>query len=138
MMKTKSTVLLRPGNKARNSASKPRSGTCANRKRPATCARPVNNRARFGYTPAMPELFAGCSPEVMARAKEYVDHATGTDRALLDGWCKVGREDAHRPARPAWSQTATRTMTALGIACLLQYARAFDDERTAMLADQPA
>lgn len=138
-MKTKnSPVLLRSVKKSRLHRSSAKSTPCANRKRPTTCAHPVSNSAAFGYPPTLPELFAGCAPEVMAAAKVHLDHATGTDRALLDGWRKVGREDAHRPARPNWTHTAERTMTPLGIACLLEYARAFDDERTAMLADTPA
>lgn len=137
-MKSKNPAVLRPVSKANNSTSASQSAPCAQVEKGTTCAQAVNNFSACAYPPVLPDLFAGCAQEVMTRAKEHVDHATGTDRALLDGWRKVGREDAHRPRRPEWRRAAANSMTPLGIACLLEYARAYEDEHTAMRADVPS
>jgi len=136
-MSTRHPVLLRGVDKSRKSTNSATAGPCAHAGRPITCEQPASNSPAVSYPPVLPDLFAGCSPDVMTRAKRVLDQAQGMDRALLDGWRKVGREDARRPARPDWKRAAGTTMSPLGIACLLEYARAYEDERTAMRAKLP-
>jgi hypothetical protein len=50
---------------------------------------------------------------------------------MLDAWERVGREDFKRQAAPRFHLAATKTMTPLGLACLMRYARGFDDEAQA-------
>jgi hypothetical protein len=130
-MKKPSPVLLRSVNNAKASRSNAAAGTSRRRSKGTTCEQPVSNRADSAYTPTVPDLFAGIDPVVARVAHNYVDNATGADRALLDAWDKIGRADAQRRVQPYFTRTVVNTLTPLGLACLHCYWRGYEDERQA-------
>lgn len=68
----------------------------------------------------------------MREVERYLHAPAGTDIYLLDAWERVGRKDAARSSRVSFTRTTASTMTPLGLACLVRYARGFADERDAL------
>jgi hypothetical protein len=130
-MKKHSPVLLGSVNNAKASRSNAAAGTYRRRSKRTTCAQPVSNRADSAYTPTVPELFAGIDPVVTRVAHNYVDNATGADRALLDAWDRIGRADAQRRQPSYFTRPTVNTLTPLGLACLHCYWRSYEDEKQA-------
>jgi hypothetical protein len=57
---------------------------------------------------------------------------------LLDAWARCGRNDHQRTVDIRLNEQARRTMTPLGLACLVSYARAWLDEAEAREAELTA
>lgn len=73
-------------------------------------------------------LFTGYSPAFGNRVTEILDHSPPTDQAMLDAWARIGHQDAHRGPRIDLIQANESTMSAMGVACLISYARGYLDE----------
>lgn len=93
----------------------------------------VNNTALRELRDATNNLLAACDPVVLIHVKHYLETPAEPDRWLLDAWEKIGRRDAGRRTSVDLRAAAARTLTPLGIACLVRYARAWSDELEAQL-----
>jgi len=91
----------------------------------------VHSKAITQLRAELHNLFTGCSPLENTRVSHYLEHAEGSDRMLLDAWAKCGRNDHRRTVDIRLTEVAKRTMTSLGLACLVAYARAWLDESEA-------
>lgn len=121
--------------KSVRSSGAPRS---ANRARPTTCAQPVNISTTLRYTPSVPVLLGGIDPVVHQVVHRILSSPSDSDRILLDAWEKIGRRDLRAHRKPYVSDTLARTMSPLGIACIVRYAQGFEDEAQALAAELPA
>ncbi len=74
------------------------------------------------------KLLADCPPEIGQAVHTYLDNATGQDATLLHWWAQCGHKDFARVQRVHVSAAARSTMSALGYACLVAYARGYLDE----------
>lgn len=74
------------------------------------------------------KLLADCPPELAQSVRGYLEGATGADATLLHWWAKCGHADFARVQQVHVSPAARQTMSALGYACLVAYARGYLDE----------
>lgn len=79
-------------------------------------------------------LFTGYSPAFGARVNEILDHSPPTDVAMLEAWSRIGHGDAARGPRIDLIRANEATMSPLGVACLINYARGYLDELEAVQA----
>lgn len=93
-----------------------------------TCAQPVPKTAVRELPTTEPALLAGCSPEILRLVHQHLESPRPEDRLFLDAWERCGRKDAKGPARVHVSRQAKSTVSALGLACLVRYARGYEDE----------
>lgn len=134
MKSTDKTPVLGPVNKAKHARSKPTAGTSDGSGTRATCEQPVSKtRVRY-YSPSSTEILTAIDPVVLRVVHQYLDSPPDKDRMFLDAWERCGRNDAHHGCRVLCSSQARNTMTPLGLACLVRYARGFEDERQAIVA----
>jgi len=77
-------------------------------------------------------LFSGYSPDFGTRVNQILQHSQTTDQTMLDGWSKVGHGDAVRSPRIDLIRANESTMSPLGVACLISYARGYLDELETM------
>jgi len=84
------------------------------------------------------EIFTGCSQLDAAALHRHLADPTDAVRPLLDAWAKCGRGDRSRTLKLQLTPIAKRTMTPLGLACLVRYARAWLDahEEAELLREQ--
>lgn len=82
-------------------------------------------------TPLSEELFTGCDPGVSPFVRAHLDSKQPATMYLLEAWARLGRKDAATGARPYWSGAVRQTVSPLGMACLIAYARAHEDETAA-------
>lgn len=97
-----------------------------------TCAQHEDNLAGTGLLTLSEGLLAGCDPVILPVVHSYLDDADPDDQMFLDAWEKCGRGDAHTGMRVELRRAARQTLTPLGIACLVRYARGLEDELAAM------
>lgn len=71
----------------------------------------------------------GCAQHV----HKHLTDPTPSDRVMIEAWAACGRKDSCRKFRLQISEEARKTMTPLGIACLIAYARAYVDALEAQL-----
>lgn len=93
-----------------------------------TCGQPVKNSDIARMRNDLEKVFTGCSQLDSKIVHHYLANATGSDRFLLDAWAKCGRNDMPRRFNISLNDQARRTVTPLGLACLVAYARAWIDE----------
>lgn len=96
-----------------------------------TCELAAHSKAMTQLRTELHQIFTGCSPMENTRVSHYLEKAEGSDRMLLDAWAKCGRSDRRRTVDIRLTEQARRTMTSLGLACLVAYARAWLDESEA-------
>jgi len=73
-------------------------------------------------------LFTGYSPDFGSRVNKILQHSPPTDQATLDAWIRIGHGDAVRSPRIDLIRANESTMSPLGVACLISYARGYLDE----------
>lgn len=82
-------------------------------------------------------LLTGCDPVVYRFVHRHLNTPTPADQQMLDAWARCGAADAGRSFRLELNDTARRTLSPLGIACLVAYARGWvsraEDLRVAAL-----
>lgn len=81
------------------------------------------------------ELYAGCSPTNSTRVQQYLDQQEGADAMLIQAWSRYGRADRARTVDLHLNDVARNTVSPLGYACLIAYARAWLDESEARLSE---
>ena len=78
------------------------------------------------------DLYASCPPLSSNKIQEYLALDDGADAALIRAWADYGRRDRTRTVDLHLNDVARRTVTPLGYACLIAYARAWLDEAEAI------
>lgn len=121
-------------NKDSNSATPPAAVACAAHLRRITGEYHVLNKALARTREQLTDLFAGCSPQADSAIRQYLDSPAEADRWLLDGWEKCGRNDRGRTVRVELTDIGKKTVTPLGVACLVRYCRGWLDEAEARVA----
>jgi hypothetical protein len=124
--------VLRPVDKARKSATPVAATTSAPSNLPTTYERPVNESALLAVRKQLEHLYTVNSPDIHKRVCDYLDNAEGANRMLLDSWAAYGRRDRQRTVDLRLNAAAQSTITPLGFACLISYARAWVDEAEAI------
>lgn len=104
------------------------------------CEKPVNNPPSAGLFTLSEGLLAGCDPVILPVVHTYLDDPDPDTLMFLDAWERCGRGDAATGMRVELNRTARQTLTPLGIACLVRYARGLEDElqARAVRAEQEA
>jgi hypothetical protein len=120
--------VLRAVDNTNKSASAAKADACVEHLKSITSEYGVLNKALMRTREQLEDLFTGCSPENDATIRQYLDSPKEVDRWLLDGWEKCGRNDRGRTVRVELSEVGRKTMTPLGIACLVRYCRGWIDE----------
>ena len=134
-MKGTSPVLLKAVNKAASAVSIDTSDSCAARTCEQLSALLRDESTQVVVDPLIASLFPDCHPLVAQVVHSYLVTPAPTDRAMLDAWERVGREDARRSPRPRATPRASNTFTPLGLACLIRYQRGFEDEAAYLSAE---
>jgi hypothetical protein len=130
-MKAHRRVLLRAAKKSKKSLNPSTARTSKHRSKPTTCEQPVKNIVAGKYPTSIGSLFAGISQSILDHVQHYLRAPSVHDAMVLDAWARVGRQDAARSTgrlRPRIQASAT---TPFGLACLIRYTRAFEDELAA-------
>jgi hypothetical protein len=128
------TVLLRPVDKANNSINTAAATPCMVPETTIPCARVVDNQRLVHIRVDVNNLLAGYDPVILRDVHRHLDTPAADDRIFLDAWERCGRNDWHHGQRVGFKQAAKSTLTALGIACLVRYARGYVDEAEAEAA----
>lgn len=127
-MRRKHPVLLGTVNNAKAKRTTAKSAASRRRGKGTTCAQQADNLQTSYCPPAIDQISASCHPSALARLGVYLADPPAADAHMLDAWERVGREDAKRGGAPRWRPAGNQTLTALGLACLVRYARGFEDE----------
>jgi len=120
-------VLLRGEEKSNNSATPAIAAPSKRSKGGTTCEQPAREAAAHTIRMQLASLFTGCSLLDSAAVQRHLDSPSDADRILLDAWAKCGRGDRSRTLTLQLTPIAKKTMTPLGLACLVRYARAWLD-----------
>jgi len=124
----KTPLLLRPVKNAKHAAKASKKATCKRKTSEQRYEQLVHKNSPTGYSHLARIIFTATDPVVLRYVHRHLDAPSQGDRMLLDAWERVGRQDAIR-AHPCDYKTATlRTYTPLGLACLIRYARGYEDE----------
>lgn len=134
----KISPVLRPVHKARKSAKSHIARPSARRKRRNCGEEGVNKPRVRSYCPTEGELFAACDPLIDQLVRHYLDAPPAQWAGFLDAWEQCGRRDFRSGQAVNVKQTARNTMTPLGLACLIRYARGYEDELQALAARSKA
>jgi hypothetical protein len=94
---------------------------------PIDCALDVYKARLIHTRQELHNLFSGCTPLDNRLIHQYLNKPSTADQMMLDAWAKCGRNDQERTVDLRIGDTARRTMTPLGLACLIRYARAWID-----------
>lgn len=127
--------VLRAVNKTNNSASPAIATASAEETKRVTSALHENNQALIHMRAELHNLLTGCSPLDNRAVHEYLVNASPLDRLMIEAWAKCGRNDRKRTMNINLTESAKKTMTPLGLACLVSYARAWIDETEARDAE---
>ena len=138
-MKAKHPVsVLRAVDKPKNSAKSLAAHACKESGMSTTPANVVDNHALVHIRADLHNLFAGCSPLDNRAIHQYLTSPSDADRMMLDAWARCGRNDRKRTVDLRLTEIARKTMTPLGLACLITYARAWIDEAESRAAELTA
>lgn len=134
MKKSSTTPVLRTVKNAKVKPTTAPAGTSARRGQGITCAQAVGNTPTRYNPPVINGLFSKVDAMVLADLHRHLTAPRPPDAYMLDAWERVGRQDALRGDRAYLSRAAATTVSALGLACLIRYARGFEDETDARAA----
>jgi hypothetical protein len=133
MIKPKYPVsVLRGGDKASNSVSPVAASTCTDTGKGTTCEQSVSECALLSVRKQLEQLYTANSPDIHNRVLAYLDAVEGADAQLVAAWGAYGRRDRQRTVDLRLNDVAKRTISPLGFACLISYARAWVDEAEAI------
>jgi hypothetical protein len=99
-----------------------------------TCGNDENNAALLKIRGSIDRLFTGCDPVIHDQIQRHLAQESGDVALMLSAWRKCGRADRGRSIELDLSETAKRTMSPLGLACLVAYAQAWLDETESRVA----
>jgi hypothetical protein len=133
MRKSKYTVsVLRGADKSNNSVSPAVAATSEGRSKSTTGEQSVNDSALISVRQQLEALYTANSPDIHNRVCGYLDSTAGPDAQLIAAWSAYGRRDRQRTVDLRLNDVAKRTISPLGFACLIAYARAWVDEAEAI------
>ena len=127
-------LLLESEDKPSKSVSPTVATTSTTDKGLATCGQTLPNLAYLRVRRDMDRLLTGCHPSISITVHHYLEKSTGADRALLDAWARFGRRDRAQTVDISVKEAARASLTPLGLACLVSYARAWIDEAESIRA----
>jgi len=123
--------VLRPVNSGNNFIV-PVSTTASSQPRESiSCERVLNKACLIHIRKQLEALSTAFPQDFHTVVCAYLADSSGADRALLDKWAGFGRLDRGRSVQLGLSAEAHRTVSPLGVACLISYARAWLDESEA-------
>lgn len=131
-------VLLRSVNKSKKLPSAAAATKSVKRRKCTTRGQRGASKTTHNVPLLFPDLFTGVDALVMRHVTEHLERPTQSDAMMLDAWERVGRQDAGRGQRAGYRNTIGKSMTPLGIACLIRYARGYQDQLEAAGLDIPA
>jgi hypothetical protein len=123
-----STPLLRAVNETNNSATAAAATPCPVQNSVQQCEQAAKKSSREVVLQSLTRLSTGCSQAFQARVHEYLTAAKQSDQMMLDAWTRIGHQDCLRSPRVDLLKTNEQTMSPLGVACLISYARGWLDE----------
>lgn len=126
-MKVPSPV-LGPVNKANKSVNPSTAATSKNGSSEQPCGLGEGSRELLAVRKQLEQLLTTYSPAANPDIHRYLENPPEADRILLDAWAKCGRNDRQRSIDLRLTDVARSTMSPLGIACLIRYARGWVDE----------
>lgn len=103
-----------------------------------SCEQPVNSNPATMPQEVIQRLCPVIHPVIRNRVEALLASEDPPTKALLGAWSRIGRADAGRPARAHVSAAGATTMTPLGVACLVAYAQAYEDETQARAVEAAA
>jgi hypothetical protein len=127
--------VLRPVDKANNPLTPAVATTSADSGSVATCELSVSSAALRAVRAQLEQLYTANSPDIHTRVLAYLDADHGPDYELITAWARYGRRDRQRTVDIRLNEVAKRTISPLGFACLIAYARAWVDEAEHIDAD---
>jgi len=130
--------VLGPVDNANNSATTCAAGSCDERTKVISGEYQVNKDAITSVRKQLTQLFAACEPVIHNRVSVYLAMTEGPDAQLIAAWSRFGRADRQRTVDLRLNDVAKRTISPLGFACLIAYARAWLDEAESMAAESAA
>lgn len=90
--------------------------------------KPVKKPTAMGLREEIDKVLTACLPEVRDLVHKHLREPTQADKMLLDAWRRLGHNDCGKPQRLDLKETARRTMSALGLACIVAYVEGYADE----------
>lgn len=99
-----------------------------------TCELPEGQKRINSVESAIHRLLDACPQQVVSRLNDYLRETDTEAATLIYAWAECGRRDHQRTPDLVLCPTALRTVTPLGLACLVAYARAWIDEEQAIIA----
>jgi hypothetical protein len=123
--------VLSPMDKANNSACGVSADAYTKRMLGIGSKQDVDKAALTLIRNQLTQLSTDCSPQFRQQLEHYLEGPSATDEALLDAWAKCGRNDRSRCVNLRLTEVARNTISPLGMACLIRYARAWLDEAEA-------
>lgn len=125
------TPVLSPVNKARKRRSSSKQPTSGGPDGAQPGAQPVDEKLLTDIRASLTTL-PTCSAQVVnTRVHEYLTSPTTDDKHMLDAWERCGRNDYKRRQPVKFRHVEREVLSALGIACLIRYARGYLDEAEA-------
>lgn len=124
----KKTVVLRPVNKANNAKKRGRREVLTLRHSEKLCEPQVNTSEQLRVKEDIDKLLTGLDPEINRLVHRHLNDPAPETRRLCDAWTKLGHQDRKREPRLQLKDAVKRTLTPVGIACLVSYARGWLDE----------
>jgi len=93
----------------------------------------IGNRIRV-VNSQLTSLSTGYSPEFGARVHAILHLSAPRDQAMLDAWSRIGHGDAQRSPRVDLIRANESSVSPMGAACLISYAKGYLDELEAIRA----
>ena len=125
--------VLRSVDSASNSLTIAPADACQATGSEQVCEESVSESALASVRKQLTDLYASCSPANSTRVQEYLAQKEGPDAGLILAWSRYGRADRGRTVDLRLNEVARQTVSPLGYACLIAYARAWLDESEARL-----
>lgn len=131
MKSTDKTPVLSPVNKARKRRSSSKQPTSGGPDGAQPCEQPVDEKLLADIRASLTTLPTCSSQVINTRVHDYLTQPSTNDRHMLDAWELCGRGDFRRRQPVKFRHVEREVLSALGIACLIRYARGYLDEAEA-------
>ena len=133
---SKPSVLLRGMNKSNKSPNTPGTVSYEKRRKLKDGEQVVHRAALIHMREELNSLSTGYDPAIHRVVDNYLHKAGVADTAMLEAWRKVGREDRRRSREMHLTDAVKRTVSPLGIACLIRYCQGWIDQAEALALEE--
>lgn len=125
------TPVLSPVNKAKKHRTPTKKAGSDAPKSEQPSEQPVDEKLLADIRASLTTL-PTCSTQVInTRVHDYLTNPCTNDKHMLDAWERCGRGDFRRRQPVKFRHVEREVLSALGIACLIRYARGYLDEAEA-------